>query len=533
MTARSKREDQGSGKNATLLPVLRMLDHIGVKRLATDSRRVQPGDAFLAYPGETRDGRDYIGQALDNGATAVLWESRKFLWNPAWQVSNLGVADLRRRAGEIATHVCGRPSAKLWMIGVTGTNGKTSCSQWIACALTRTGRKCAVIGTLGSGFPGALDPTVNTTPDAVWLHAALGQFLKRGARAAAMEVSSHGLEQHRVAGVDFDVALLTNVSRDHLDYHGTMRRYRAAKARLFEWPTLEYAVLNLDDRFGAELAPRVARANLKVLGYGFNRDRSPLTRGRRILRVQGHHLKADADGVAFEVATPWGAAAVNSRLIGRFNAENLLASLATLLASGVSLEDSVRELQRVKPTPGRTERYGGGSKPLVVVDYAHTPDALEKMLLALRELMSGRESRTTSRASSASNARARTGRHGIHASRLFCVFGCGGERDRGKRPQMGAIASRLADHVVITSDNPRGEDPNAIITDIARRVRAKQATIEPDRARAIALAIAMARRGDIVLVAGKGHEQHQEIGGARYPFSDAAAVSAALRQSGS
>jgi UDP-N-acetylmuramoyl-L-alanyl-D-glutamate--2,6-diaminopimelate ligase len=507
-----------------------MLDDVGVKRLATDSRQVRPGDAFLAYPGEMRDGRDYITQALGNGAAAVLWESRNFAWDPAWRVSNLGVADLRRRAGEIASHVCGQPSAKLWMIGVTGTNGKTSCSQWIAYTLTRTGCKCAVIGTLGSGFPGALDPTVNTTPDAVWLHAALGEFLRRGARAASMEVSSHGLEQHRVAGVDFDVALLTNVSRDHLDYHGTMRRYRAAKARLFRWPTLKYAVLNLDDRFGAELASRVARPDLKILGYGFNRDRVPLSRKRRILRVQGHNLRADAGGVAFDVKTPWGSAAVRSRLIGRFNAENLLASLATLLASEVNLEDSVRELQRVKPTPGRTERYGGGGKPLVVVDYAHTPDALEKVLLALRELMSSPESRVTGRASSASSMRARAGRHGTQGPRLFCVFGCGGERDRGKRPLMGAIASRLADHVVITSDNPRGEDPDAIINDIAKRVRAKQATIEPDRARAIARAIAMARRGDIVLVAGKGHEQHQEIGGVKHPFSDAAAVSAALRE---
>lgn len=508
--------DSGFRKSASAISqsTLTAIVDLGVKRLVTDSRQVKSGDTFLAYPGEVSDGRNFIVQALANGAASVLWESRGYTWNPAWRIPNLGVADLRRRTGEIASHLYGRPSAKLWVIGVTGTNGKTSCSQWIAQSLMRTGRKCAVIGTLGSGFPGALEATLNTTPDAVWLHGALDEFVRGGARAVSMEVSSHGLEQHRLAGIEFDVALLTNVSREHLDYHGTMRRYRAAKARLFRCSSLKYAVLNLDDKFGAEMISRVRRSDISVVGYGFARVRSPCTSGSRMLRVQGRNLRVGADGLAFDVSTPWGSASLKSRLIGRFNAANLLGSLAGMLASDVSLEDSVRALQRVKAVPGRTERHGGGRRPLVVVDYAHTPDALEKVLLALREMISRHASRLTP-----------------HDPQLICVFGCGGERDRGKRRLMGAIAARLADRVIITSDNPRREDPNAIIVDIAKGVRGTRAAIEPDRARAVRLAVGMARRGDIVLVAGKGHEQYQEVDGIKHAFSDSAVVTAALQGS--
>lgn len=512
----------GSGSTGGSRSVLRAIDALGIKRLAADSRAVKPGDTFLAFPGEQRDGRDYIMQALANGAASVIWEKRNFVWNPTWSAPNLAVMDLRRRAGEIASHVYGHPSAKLWMIGVTGTNGKTSCSQWLAQSLTRAGRKCTVIGTLGSGFPGMLETTENTTPDAVWLQGTLDRFVREGADATAMEVSSHGLVQHRLSGIEFDVALLTNLSRDHLDYHGTMRSYRAAKARLFGWPTLKWAVLNLDDKFGAELVGRMRRSSLNVLGYGFTRSQPPRTAGSRMLRVQGRNLRIGADGLSFDVSTPWGSASVASRLIGRFNAANLLGSLATLLASDTGLHESVNALRRVRALPGRIERFGGGAQPLVIVDYAHTPDALEQVLCALRETMSRR-------ARSASGGTSRRRR----ASRLICVFGCGGERDRGKRPLMGAVAARLADSVVLTSDNPRCENPLTIIADIARGTRNGEATIEPDRARAIRLAVDMARRGDVVLVAGKGHEQYQEIGGVRRPFSDAAMVAGALRKIGS
>jgi UDP-N-acetylmuramoyl-L-alanyl-D-glutamate--2,6-diaminopimelate ligase len=491
--------------------IAKAVDGLGVRRLVTDSRKVRPGDTFVAYPGELRDGREFIPLAIASGASSVLWEARDFSWKPQWRVANLGVRNLRLRAGEIAHYVNGMPSEKLWVIGVTGTNGKTSCSQWIAQALARTGRKCAVVGTLGSGFPGALEPSVNTTPDAIELHAALAGFLRRGARCVSMEVSSHGLSQNRLSGIQFDVALLTNLTRDHLDYHGTMRAYRAAKARLFRWPSLKYAVLNFDDAYGAGLAARMPRRATRVIGYGFGH--AGAARGCRQPHVRGKNLRMDTNGLAFEVSTPWGRAALESRMLGRFNAVNLLGALATLLASGVSLEDGVSALQRVKAVPGRAERCGGGRQPLVVIDYAHTPDALEKILIALRELMN----------SGAPRPRARQGR-------LICVFGCGGERDRGKRPLMGGIATRLADSVIVTSDNPRSEDPLAIIADILEGAEADCAVI-PDRARAIRQAVATARRGDIVLIAGKGHERYQEINGVRRPFSDVDKARSALGKS--
>ena len=497
------------GSAPALRRILREVDGLRARRLVTDSRQVRPGDTFLAFPGEAHDGRDYIPQALARGAATVLWEQRGFEWRPGWRVPNLGVADLRRHAGEIASHVHGHPSARLWMIGVTGTNGKTSCTQWVAQSLTRLGRKCAVIGTLGSGFPGAVRTAAHTTPDGVWLQSRLAALERNGARAVAMEASSHGLDQHRLAGVEFDVALLTNVTRDHLDYHGTMRSYRAAKARLFAWPSLKWAVLNLDDGFGRELLARTARPGLDILGYGFGRRPAGVAR-RRVARVQGRNLRVGLDGVSFDVTSPWGSASVRSPAIGRFNAANLLASLATLLASDMKLDASVAALARVAPVAGRTERYGGGRRPLVVVDYAHTPDALEKMLSTLRELVAPGNSRLAGR-----------------GPRLICVFGCGGERDRGKRPLMGRIAGRLADEVIVTSDNPRGEDPLAIISEIVDGAPS-ECRVVPDRAQAIREAIALARGGDVVLVAGKGHERYQETRGVRRRFHDGTVVRAAL-----
>jgi UDP-N-acetylmuramoyl-L-alanyl-D-glutamate--2,6-diaminopimelate ligase len=331
-----------------------------------------------------------------------LWDADGYVWNRRWRVSNLAINQLRSNAGVIASEIYGKPSARLWTIGITGTNGKTSCSQWIAQALTRARRKCAVIGTLGSGFPGRLDADVNTTPDAVSLHARMRSFVRAGAQAVCMEASSHGLAQDRLAGVEFDVAMLTNLTRDHLDYHGTMRRYKAAKARLFRWPSLSHAVVNIDDAFGCELAQRWKHRRSAMLGYGFAR-RSARLRGPC---VEGRNLRLGLDGISFDIASPWGRATLESPLIGRFNAANLLGSLATLLASDVSLEQSVAALQKVSPVPGRTERYGGGRAPLVIIDYAHTPDALEKVLESLRAAAGGK-------------------------ARLICVFGCGGDRDRG------------------------------------------------------------------------------------------------------
>jgi UDP-N-acetylmuramoyl-L-alanyl-D-glutamate--2,6-diaminopimelate ligase len=492
--------------SATTAIDCRAIDALGVRRLTSDSRTVRAGDTFAAYPGESRDGRDYIAAALRAGAASVLWEPSGYRWKFAGRVKNIAVPQLRQKIGMIASHTYGRPSSRLWMTGVTGTNGKTSCSQWIAQALNQLGRRCAVAGTLGNGFPEKLETGVNTTPDAAWLHGKLRDWNREGAAAVAMEVSSHGLEQGRVTGVEFDVALFTNLTRDHLDYHGTMANYRRAKARLFDWETLSWSVLNTDDRFGSQLArrPRAAR-RCAVLSYGFESAAA----GRRALRLQGRNLRLLPQGVSFDVATPWGAAHVTSPVLGRFNASNLLGVLAVLLASNVGLRDAVGALGEVAPVPGRAERFGGNgggrgdAGPLVVVDYAHTPDALEKILLTMKEIGGG----------------ART--------RIICVFGCGGERDRGKRALMGRVATRCADQVIVTSDNPRGEPPMAIIADILEGATRDCLVIE-DRARAVRTAVAGAARGDIVVVAGKGHEPYQEIRGVRHPYNDARVVRAAL-----
>jgi UDP-N-acetylmuramoyl-L-alanyl-D-glutamate--2,6-diaminopimelate ligase len=499
---------QDSGRSKPRAADARALDALRMTRLVSDSRHVVPGDTFVAYPGEALDGRKFIPHAIERGAASVLWERRGFRWRSAWTVANAPVENLKRRAGEIASTVYGRPSARLWMVGVTGTNGKTSCSHWVAQSLTRLQRKCGVVGTLGSGWPGKLEPIGNTTPDAVWLQGRLRDFVRQRARAVSMEVSSHGLVQDRVSSVEFDVALFTNLTRDHLDYHRTMRSYRAAKARLFRFESLKYAVLNLDDAFGAALVAPTQARGVQALGYGFSRTRPPAVRGLRLPRLVGRNLRMGADGLSFDVATPWGESAVESRLIGRFNAANLLGTLAVLLASDCALDDSVAALGRVSPVPGRTERFGGGRDPLVVVDYAHTPDALENVLRTLRELtQSGRSRR----------------------ARLICVFGCGGDRDRGKRPLMGRLASALADEVTVTSDNPRSEKPEAIIAEILDGAT-RPCEVVADRGAAIDAAVRNARAGDVVLVAGKGHEQYQEIGGVRHPFSDAAHVRAALRR---
>jgi UDP-N-acetylmuramoyl-L-alanyl-D-glutamate--2,6-diaminopimelate ligase len=492
---------------------MRALAGLPLRRLVTDSREVKRGDTFLAYPGETQDGRRYIGQAIKAGAACVLWEARDYAWPREWRVANHGIKELRKHAGEIAAAAYGHPTSALWVVGVTGTNGKTSCSQWLAQAFTEAGRKCGVIGTLGSGWPGRLEPLANTTPDGVWLQARMARFLRRGAKAVSMEVSSIGLDQHRVSGIEFDVAMFTNLTRDHLDYHGTMARYRKAKAELFRWPGLKHAVLNLEDPFGVVLARDVPRGP-QIVGYGFHPLPHAVPRRARMARVLGRNLSLHRGGLAFDVTTPWGDTAIESAMIGRFNAVNLLGVLGVLLASGVPLHQASRSLARIRPAPGRIERHGGGRRPLAVIDYAHTPDALEKVLIALREAL--REAR---------GRRARP----AHGGRLICVFGCGGDRDAGKRPLMGRVASRLADRVVITSDNPRNEDPARIIADI-REGAGKDSVVEPDREHAIRAALRDANAGDIVLIAGKGHEQYQSVRGVDHPYSDAAVVKAALRE---
>jgi len=451
-----------------------------VSGLAIDSRQVRPGDLFFATPGAQADGRAYMADAARRGAAAILYESNGAPPTDL-PVPVFAVTRLRQQAGVVADRFYDSPSRHLVVVGVTGTNGKTTCAQLLAQALDQPPQRCAVIGTLGFGFPGALNESLHTTPDAVTVHRLLREFLDAGARYASMEVSSHALDQGRVTAVAFDVAVFTNLTRDHLDYHGDMQAYANAKGSLFSWPTLRHAVINVDDEFGDTLAQRI-RERVPVVTYG-------LAQGDLHVR----ELSLTRRGIDMLVRTPQGDACVMSPLFGRFNAYNLLAVLATLLAIDLPLSEAVARLSRARPAPGRVEHFGGNAgQPLVVVDYAHTPDALKQVLTTLREHTRGR---------------------------LLCVFGCGGDRDRGKRPQMGAIAERLADQVILTDDNPRTEDADAIIAEI-RAGMSSEPVVARDRRGAIAQAIAQASADDIVLVAGKGHEAYQQVGTTRLPYSD-------------
>ena len=463
--------------------------------ISSDSRQLQPGDAFAAYPGLHLDGRRYIPDAIARGAAAILWETRGFNWDRTWKVPHLPLEHLKARLGFFADFIYGHPSRDLWMVGVTGTNGKTSSAHWIANGLQDAGRRTAVLGTLGNGLLGGVEAGINTTPDGAYLHKLLAEYKASGASAAVMEVSSHGLDQGRVNGVAFDVALFTNLSRDHLDYHGSMADYGAAKAKLFTWPGLRVGVINSDDLFGQSLIDAARGVSRQTLSYGFG-----------AADVLGTRLIASSAGLSFAVETPWGKGEIHSSLVGAFNASNLLGVLSVLLVSGVELESALASLAKFEAPPGRMERLGGGDAPLIVVDYAHTPDALDKVLTALRPAVDA-------------------------GGELVCVFGCGGDRDRGKRPEMGRLAARLADRVVVTSDNPRHEDPAAIASEIVHGIRDtgnRRYSIELDRGAAIAAAIAAAKRGDVVLIAGKGHESYQERNGARQPFLDVGHAARAL-----
>ena len=485
------------------MSVLEQLRQQGVipTRLTADSRRVQPGDVFVAYPGTHVDGRDFIAQAVAQGAAGVIAEAGAVArvmrsgipWDGAGDTPIIEVASLGALSGEIAHLVYGRPSEKLWLAGITGTNGKTSVSQWIAQALEAMGRRCAVIGTLGNGYVDELVASPNTTPDAITLHAALAAFLQRGAQACAMEVSSIGLDQGRTNGAAIDVAIFTNLTRDHLEYHGTMQAYAAAKERLFAAPGLGAAVVNLDDPFGVELARRL-KGRVPTVGYSLGK-----AAGEADEVLSAENLRMGAAGIEFELRGATFAAPV----IGRFNASNLLAVAGALLTRGESLDVIASAMRGIRPPPGRMQVLGGRGQPLVVVDYAHTPDALEKVLGVLRETATAR------------------------GGRLACVFGCGGERDPGKRPQMGAIAEQLADRVLVTSDNPRSEDPQAIIEDIVSGM-ARRPPVQVERTGAVADAIAAADACDVVLLAGKGHEPYQEVAGVRHAYSDIDAAKSAL-----
>ena len=491
---------------------------IFVHGLTLDSRAVRTGDAFIALRGGSAHGITFAPAALAQGASVVLAEGPASAAPSAYlplragegrghrQVAEgraeggsaamtdaigdagavpiLWIDNLRAQVGEIAARFFDHPSAQLHVIGVTGTNGKTSIVQLLASALQSLGARAATIGTLGAGLVGALHAGERTTPDAISVHGLLAQFRADGATHVAMEVSSHALDQGRVNAVNFEVAVFTNLTRDHLDYHGTMENYAAAKAKLFAWPQLRSAVINADDVFGRELAAGL-RSDVRVLRYGIDAD----------VPVRARDVRTSTAGLQFTLVTPWGEGAIASALLGRFNVYNLLAVAACLGALGYTFTQIQNALSQLQPVAGRMSRLGGNAGlPLVVVDYAHTPDALEQALGSLRAHCNGR---------------------------LICVFGCGGERDQGKRPLMAAIAERLADRVIVTDDNPRGEDGNSIVAQIsAGFARAQSIQVQRDRGAAIALALHAANAGDVVLIAGKGHEPYQEIGGVRHAFDD-------------
>ena len=477
-----------------------------VSDVTSDSRAVTPGALFLACRGRTHHGMRFAAEALRRGARAVLYEPDGMeadgLPEPPPGTFVAGLANLSAHAGVIADRFFGSPTAALTVAGITGTNGKTTCAWLLAQALEAAGKPAAYMGTLGFGRPPRLTPTVHTTPDAVSVQRHLAALRALGAECVSMEVSSHALDQGRVNGARFNTAAFTNLTRDHLDYHGTMESYGAAKARLFRVAGLAHRVINIDDPFGAALAAEPAPAQLTVTTRAAHGAPAGAARFVRAVRAQ-----PEPTGLTINIESSWGNAELGVRLMGEFNVDNSLTVLAVLLAFGVPLAAAVRALSRCRAASGRMEMFGGrGLTPLAIVDYAHTPDALEKALRAAR----------------------------LHCrGQLRVVFGCGGDRDAGKRPLMGRIAAELADDLIVTDDNPRTEDPARIVADILAGVdRHTPLVVEHDRALAIRLSLVRSVPDDVVLIAGKGHEDYQILGTERRPFRDQAVVMDALREAG-
>ncbi|QTR46693.1 UDP-N-acetylmuramoyl-L-alanyl-D-glutamate--2,6-diaminopimelate ligase [Thiothrix litoralis] len=479
---------------------------VQVSGLTLDNRHIQPGMAFVALRGTRQHGLSYAEAAVRAGASVVLFEPEDGLQQPPLSVELVPVPSLREHLGTLADRFNASPSAELFMVGVTGTDGKTSVSHFVAEALnaaTHAGtHSTAVIGTLGIGSPGALQPATHTTPDALTVHALLRDLRDTGFEAVAMEVSSHALDQGRVNGIRFDVAVLTNLTRDHLDYHGTVEAYAEAKRKLFHWPDLKTVVLNLDDAFGRRLADELSAQPVNIIGYGVG----------KVEDYPAGTLVAtdpvfDHAGIRATVHGAQGSGTLQAPVLGQFNLHNLLAALGVLLAKGLEWSDALQRLQHVWVVPGRMERVTStalSKQALVVVDYAHTPGALQQVLRAVR----------------------------VHTrGRLLCVFGCGGDRDRGKRPLMAKIAESDADVVIITDDNPRSENPQQIFEDIMQGINNKAGmTFEHDRTQAIRLAIRQAQPGDTVLIAGKGHETVQILAHGTVPFDDRIQAAQALQE---
>jgi UDP-N-acetylmuramoyl-L-alanyl-D-glutamate--2,6-diaminopimelate ligase len=472
------------------------LTAILISGITSDSREVKPGDLFIAHAGPKANQSYFIEQAIRKGAVAIVKEAETNIssFETTAGIPIYAIPNLKQQVAKIAARFYQNPSQHLKFIGVTGTNGKTSCSQFIARILEQHNIRCGIIGTLGQGFPDHITPGTLTTPGAIELQRTLADLQTQGADYIAMEVSSHSLAQQRVAGIPFETAIFTNLTRDHLDYHGDMEHYSQAKRLLFLTPGLKNAVINADDAFGQQL---LAEFSSQFACYGYSIENSAKS------TVYADQLQFHAQSISAHIHSPWGEGILQSPLLGRFNVSNLLATLTTLCLLGLPFPQVLAKLSHLPTVPGRMQCVGGGDQPVVVVDYSHTPDSLEKALLALHE----------------------------HSQqKIWCVFGCGGNRDKGKRPLMAQIAEKYSDHIIITNDNPRFEDPKTITDEILQGIANPQAVIvERDRRAAIAYAITHAQVGDIILVAGKGHETYQIIGDEKIHFDDVEEVKMALK----
>lgn len=470
---------------------------INITALSLDSRNIKQNNLFVAVQGETVNGIEFINNAIEQGAAAVLWdaddsvEAIKINWRKTEsniEVPIIAIENLSQLTGVFADRFYDGPSQKLSVCGITGTNGKTSCADFIAQMMS-IDAPCGVMGTLGRGLYPELQETGFTTPNAITCHQWLADVESNKAKFAVMEVSSHALIQGRTNGIQFNSAVFTNLSRDHLDYHGDMASYAEAKSKLFKTVGLQNAIINVDDEVGRNIAKNLAD-DIHCVRYGLDKKFNP--------DVYGFDIELDQNGLSMKVVTPWGKGQVQSPVIGDFNASNLLAVLSVMLLQGIEFKKALQRLLTIKSVAGRMQRFGNESTPLVVVDFAHTPDALEQALTSLRQHTE---------------------------SNLWCVFGCGGDRDVGKRPLMGTVAESKADYVVLTNDNPRSEVAESIIKDIQSGIsNINKVTVEQDRHAAIHLAISNAKVGDVVLIAGKGHENYQLIGDTKFNFNDAEEV---------
>ncbi len=470
--------------------------------LFSDSREIgktEKETVFFSYQKENAE--TYITHAIKNGVKAVIYDEENIQWKTEWHVPSLPVSGLKALAGSIAHSYYGEPSSSMYVIAVTGTNGKTSCTQWMGSALSQLGKKTAVIGTLGvilfeKGQSGTAEVTGFTTPDQVQLQRKLAELAKEGVSCIAIEASSIGIEEGRLNGLDIDTVLFTNFTRDHLDYHQNMLAYEKAKRKLFDWPGLKNVVMNLDDLKGKEWSLEM-KDKQSLLGYSIQSEEI-----LDIPALQASEIQAYLGGTRFLVKGLGNQAKIQTQLIGNFNVSNVLGVLGVLLLSGHDWKKAIASISTLTPPPGRMQLVGGRNAPLVVIDYAHTPDALEKGLETLRLVANDRK------------------------GALWCVFGCGGDRDKGKRKEMGQVAER-ADHIIVTSDNPRSEDPHQIIEDIVSGMGNQPLIIE-DRATAILQAVKQSSANDVIFLAGKGHETYQEIKGVKHPFIDADHASLAL-----